>query len=89
VQATIPKGTYRTTTDDVRTFGGKATFVTTSRLSDDVVYEVTRATFEGLVSLRSLHPAFARLDPARMIRDGLSTPLHPGAMRYYRGRGWM
>ena len=32
---------------------------------------------------RQLHPAFANLDPAQMVKDGLSAPLHPGAERYY------
>jgi uncharacterized protein len=24
-----------------------------------------------------------------MIKDGLSAPLHPGAIKYYKERGWM
>ena len=33
--------------------------------------------------------AFAQLEPRKMIRNGLSAPLHPGAERYYREKGWM
>jgi TRAP transporter TAXI family solute receptor len=87
--ATIPAGTYKTSGEDVTTFGVMATLVTTAEMTDDVVYEVTRAVFENLDDFRSLHPAFANLEPGRMIRDGLSAPLHPGALRYYRERGWM
>ena len=86
--ATIPAGTYSTTDDDVTTFGVMATFVTSADVPDDVVYEVTRAVFENLDDFRSLHPAFANLEPERMITDGLSAPIHPGAQRYYDEQGW-
>ncbi len=86
---TIPKGTYSTTDKDVVTFGVKATFVTSADVPDDVVYDVTKAVFENLDVFRSLHPAFAKLDPAHMIKDGLSAPIHPGALKYYKEKGWM
>lgn len=86
---TIPAGTYATTDKDVKTFGVLATFVSSEDVSEDVVYEVTRAVFENLDSFRALHPAFANLEPADMISNGLSAPLHPGAEKYYKEQGWM
>lgn len=85
--ATIPGGMYRGTEEDVTTFGVGATFVTSAAVSEDVVYEVTKAIFENLDTFRSLHPALATLDPAEMVTDGLSAPLHAGAERYYREAG--
>ena len=85
---TIPKGTYKTTTSDVRTFGVKATFVTSADVPEKVVYEVVRAVFENLADFRKLHPAFNNLNPKEMISDGLSAPLHKGALRYYKEKGW-
>ena len=87
--ATIPKGTYKTTTSDVTTFGVMATFVTSADQPEDLVYEVVRSVFENIDDFRNLHPAFINLDPARMIQDGLSAPLHPGAVKYYKEKGWM
>jgi hypothetical protein len=87
--ATIPRGTYKTTDSDVTTFGVMATFVTSADVSEDVVYEVTRAVFENLDDFRALHPAFANLDPKNMIRNALSAPIHPGAAKYYKEKGWM
>ena len=87
--ATIPAGTYKTTGADVTTFGVMATFVTHENVAEDVVYEVVRAVMENLDDFRSLHPAFANLDPANMMQDGLSAPLHPGAAKYYKEKGWM
>jgi TRAP transporter TAXI family solute receptor len=85
--ATIPKGTYKTTDSDVTTWGVMATFVTSASVPDDVVYEVVRAVFENVDDFRSLHPAFANLDPKKMVVDGLSAPIHPGAMKYYKEKG--
>lgn len=85
--ATIPKGTYKTSAADVTTFGVKATFVASADTPDDVVYEVTRAVFENLEDFRGLHPAFANLDAKQMVSDGLSAPIHPGAMKYFKEKG--
>ena len=85
--ASIPKGTYKTTKSDVTTWGVKATFVTTADTPDNVVYEVTRAVFENIDDFRKLHPAFANLDPKKMVSDAISAPIHPGAMKYYREKG--
>lgn len=87
--ATIPKGTYKTTDKDVTTFGVRATFVTSAKVPDEVVYDVVKAVFENLDTFRKLHPAFENLDPKTMISAGLSAPIHPGAMKYYKEKGWM
>ncbi len=87
--ATIPKGTYKTTDKDVTTFGVMATFVTSADVPDNVVYEVVRAVFENIEDFRKLHPAFANLDPKKMIKNALSAPLHPGAIKYYKEKGLM
>jgi TRAP transporter TAXI family solute receptor len=87
--ATIPKGTYKTTSSDVTTFGVMATFVTSADVAENTVYEVVRAVFENLDDFRGLHPAFANLNPKNMIKDALSAPLHPGAIKYYKEKGWM
>lgn len=87
--ATIPTGTYSTSSSDVTTFGVKATFVSSTDTPDDVVYEVVRAVFENIEDFRKLHPAFSNLSYEQMITDGLSAPLHAGALRYYKEQGWM
>ena len=87
--ATIPKGTYKTTTSDVTTWGVKASFVTSADVPENVVYELVRAVFENIADFRKLHPAFRNLDPKTMIKDGLSAPLHKGAAKYFKEKGLM
>ena len=87
--ATIPGGMYKGTDNDVKTFGVKATFVTSADVDDEVVYEVVKAVFDNFDRFKKLHPAFENLKEADMIKDGLSAPLHDGAVKYYKERGWM
>ena len=87
--ATIPGGMYSNNPQPTKTYGVLATVVTSSKVSPDVVYAVTKAVFENFDEFKKLHPAFAHLDPKQMISAGLSAPLHEGALRYYREKGWM
>lgn len=87
--ATIPGGMYRGNDEDVHTFGVGATIVTSADVSEDAVYAVVSAVFENFEDFKGLHPAFANLTPEEMIKDGLSAPLHPGAVKYYKEKGWM
>jgi hypothetical protein len=87
--ATIPGGMYRGSDGDTTTFGVGATFVTSADVSDDAVYAVVSSVFENFDDFKKLHPAFANLKPEEMISDGLSAPLHPGAEKYYKEKGWI
>ncbi|WP_294223846.1 TAXI family TRAP transporter solute-binding subunit [uncultured Shimia sp.] len=85
--ATIPGGMYKGTDGDTTTFGVGATFVTSATVPDEVVYIVAKSVMENVEDFRKLHPAFANLDPAEMVEDGLSAPLHPGAEKAYMELG--
>ncbi|HEY9118482.1 MAG TPA: TAXI family TRAP transporter solute-binding subunit [Marinobacter sp.] len=86
-KAIIPGGMYRGNDNDVATFGVAATFVTSSDVPEDVVYEVTKAVFENFDSFKRLHPAFGNLKKEEMVKDALSAPLHAGAAKYYKEAG--
>jgi len=73
-------------TENVDTFGVKATFVTSAKVSDDVVYAVTKEVFDNFDAFKKLHPAYAVLTKEGML-EGLSAPLHPGALKYYKEAG--
>jgi TRAP transporter TAXI family solute receptor len=85
--ATIPGGMYRGSDSDVKTFGVGATFVSSTAVSEDVVYNVVKAVFENFDDFKKLHPAFANLKKEEMVSDGLSAPLHDGAAKYYKEAG--
>jgi uncharacterized protein len=88
-KATIPGGLYNANPQPTETFGVMATLVSSAKAGDDIVYQLVRATFENFDEFKKLHPAFANLEPAKMIKDGNSAPLHPGAEKYYKEKGWL
>ena len=87
-KAVIPAGMYNNE-EDITTFGVGATFVTSAAVSEDAVYTVVKAVFENFDQFKKLHPAFANLKEEEMIKDSLSAPLHAGAEKYYKEKGWM
>ena len=87
--ATIPGGMYRGTAGDTKAFGVGATFVTSAKVPEHVIYNVVKAVFENFDDFKKLHPAFKVLKKEEMIKDGLSAPLHIGAIKYYKEAGLM
>jgi len=72
----------------VPTFGVKATFVTSSKVDEKAVYAVTKEVFENFDSFKNLHPAYSVLTKENML-EGMSAPIHKGAMKYYKEKGMM
>ena len=85
----IRGGLYKGNDENVETFGVAATFVTTAKADDEVVYQTVKAVFDNFDRFKRLHPAFENLVAEEMATQGLSAPLHNGAARYYREQGWI
>ena len=86
VAAIIPANTYTGQDKDVPTAAVINYLVTSSDVSDDIAYQMTKLIFESLPELANAHVAGKeiRLEAAA---TGSPVPLHPGAMRYYREKG--
>jgi uncharacterized protein len=84
---TVPGGMYKGNDKDTITFGVAATFVTSAKVSEKVIYTVVKSVFENFDAFKKLHPAFANLTKQDMISNGNSAPLHKGAIKYYREVG--
>ena len=64
--------------------------IANSSVSDDLVYEITKAVIENRSRLAEANQVFANWDPQKYIQEEfLVVPLHPGAERYYRELGWI
>jgi TRAP transporter TAXI family solute receptor len=87
--ATIPGGMYAGNSEPTKTFGVVASFVSSSKVPADTVYLLVKSVFENFEDFKKLHPAFGHLQPQDMIKNGLSAPLHEGAAKYYKEKGWM
>ncbi len=73
-------------TEDVNTVGVKATLITSVNVNEEVVYAITKEVFENFDEFKKLHPAYSTLTKESMLQ-GLSAPLHKGAIRYYKEAG--
>lgn len=73
---------------DVLTFAVKATFVTSIDVPNDIVYAITKEVFENFEDFKKLHKAYSTLTKKKML-EGLTAPIHPGAMKYYKEAGLM
>jgi TRAP transporter TAXI family solute receptor len=85
--AIIPGGMYKGNDRNTTTFGVGATFISSTKTPDIVVYTVVKSVFENFDKFKKLHPAFANLKKEEMIKDALSAPLHDGAKKYYKEAG--
>lgn len=83
----IPGGMYNGNPRDTKTFGVKATFVTTSNVDEEVIYQIVRAVFDNFDDFKTLHPVFSTLNPKDLIVAGNTAPLHRGAIRYFKEAG--
>lgn len=88
-RATIPAGLYPNNPTATTTYGVLATMVASAKTPADTVYHVVKSVFDNFEEFKKLHPALASLKPENMIKDGLSAPLHDGAVRYYKEKGWI
>jgi len=88
-KVTLPGGLYPNNPQPTTTYGVMATVVSSAKTSPDTVYAVVKAVFDNFDEFKKLHPALANLQPENMVKDGLSAPLHEGAARYYKEKGWI
>jgi TRAP transporter TAXI family solute receptor len=73
-------------TEVINTVGVKATLVTSAKEPNKVVYAITKEVFDNFDAFKKLHPAYAVLTKQNML-EGLTAPIHPGALKYYKESG--
>jgi TRAP transporter TAXI family solute receptor len=79
----IPGGTYDGVEEDVKTAAVKNLLITNAEMSDEKVYEMTKAFYENLDTLRDTHNAAEAIE-LEEATEGLPLPVHPGAEKYFK-----
>jgi len=82
----IPAGTYPGQDEDVPTLAITNILVTSSDVSDELAYQMTKLLFENLDQLKAAHAAAGAIDLETAIKNA-PIPLHPGAERFYKEQG--
>ena len=83
---TIPAGTYNGQDADVKTVAVKATLIVGAEVSEEVVYNLTKALFENQPELAQAHAKGQELNLEDAVQ-GISVPFHPGAEKYFKEVG--
>ena len=86
IRAEIASGVYRGLDKDIRTAAVMSMLATRADISENTVYNITRAMFETLETLGSAHIRGKDININTAL-DGMTIPLHPGAEKYYREKG--
>jgi uncharacterized protein len=84
--ATIPADTYRGQTKPVSTASVMNYLVTSTSVSDELVYQMTKRLFDAVDELAIAHRAGHEIKLASAVSRS-PVPLHPGALKYYREKG--
>jgi TRAP transporter TAXI family solute receptor len=88
--ATMPPDTFRGQSKPVSTVGFPTVLITNRDLPEPIAYTVTKTVLESKDALVRGHGGLAAFDPPTAWQpDKVGIPLHPGAERAYREKGWM
>jgi TRAP transporter TAXI family solute receptor len=85
-QFPIPAGSYKGQSTAVQTVAVKATFIVSSKLSEDTVYRLTKTLFESKPQIQAAHVKGNELSTSYAV-EGISVPFHSGAVKYLREIG--
>jgi uncharacterized protein len=90
VSATMPADTFKSQSEAVKTVGFPTVRITNKELPEPVAYTVTKTVIENKDALVRGHAGLSEFDPKTAWQpDKVGLPLHPGAERAYREKGWM
>ncbi|NDV48476.1 TAXI family TRAP transporter solute-binding subunit [Salipiger sp. PrR003] len=84
----IPAGTYPGQDADIPTLAITNILVTSTDVSDELAYQMTKLLFENLDQLKAAHAAAGAIDIKDAIKNS-PIPMHPGAEKYYKEQGLM
>ena len=86
VRKVIPAGTYDGQTEDINTITCKAALYCRADLDEETVYQITKAFYESGDVIAAAHAAGKEVQFEGCL-EGITTPIHPGAARYYKEMG--
>lgn len=88
VPFTIPAGTYDGQAKPVNSLNLATMIFTTADMDDEIVYHMVKEMAENHDRLIAAYAGFKSWKPEDMPK-GHPAPTHPGAVKYYKERGWM
>lgn len=84
----LPKGKYYFIKKDTPHMAESVIVICQKKLDTDVVYRFTVQLMKNADRIRHIHKTYSTFDPATAWK-GVGGPLHPGAMKYYKEKGYI
>ena len=90
-ETTIPPNTFKGQAAPVKTVKAVSNILVGASVPEDVVYTITKTIMENAEKLPKIHAALGDFDPKKAAEPTLNggCPLHPGAAKYYKEKGWI
>jgi len=87
---TVPANTYRGVTQDTPSFQDSALWVANAKVPDETVYKLLSMIYtdEGLAHMRAQKKTFKEMSLQTGV-NGIVTPMHPGAIKFWKEKGMM
>jgi TRAP transporter TAXI family solute receptor len=83
---TIPAGTYKDMDKPHHTLAWMGLFVVSADMPDKLAYDICKAVFDHKAELDKIHKKFL-LIKLQNATSGMSVPIHPGAVKFFKERG--
>jgi uncharacterized protein len=88
VKGRIPAGSYGIVDKDLPSPESPTMMTANNKVAADVVYRTVKVVGDNPDRIRKIHDSLKEFDPTTGWKD-LGAPLHPGAEKYYREKGWL
>lgn len=88
VDFTMAAGTYKGQDKPLETIGLSMLVFVRDDVSNEVTYRMAKTVAGMKDKLIKVNPAFKKWEP-KMMTKGLGIAVHPGALKYYKERGWL
>jgi TRAP transporter TAXI family solute receptor len=89
METVIPKSAYKGMTEDVPTVGTVTCLIVNKDLSDDLVYNIVKTLYANWPELAKVKKKAIEESKPEKATMGARIPVHPGALRYYKEKGYV
>jgi len=86
----FPSGTYKGIDKDVHTYALPQMWICRADMSEELVYNIIKAVYDNSEERNAIHPMAKKYTIENAFRGSKSVPVdyHPGAIRYYKEKGF-
>jgi TRAP transporter TAXI family solute receptor len=89
METVIPKSAYKGMTEDVPAVGTVTCLIVNKDLSDDLVYNIVKTLYANWPELAKVKKKAIEASKPEKATMGARIPMHPGALRYYKEKGYV